>query len=336
MGSTGSVTAAAVPPPAVATGRARPRAIRTSCARGGDRCRAAPCEESRDDAEHGLFFRSVGWDDSAVPRNTLTTRCRGDTAAQYEVRGRVCRPCGVCSRVPADRSIARWHEGPTLAGSGGQGGRSMTVKAWVYEDYGSPDMLRFKEVEIPTPAGDDVAVRVQASELIASPRSPRSVRTASHGCRPIALSRRTRPLARRRGRDRLHRRDVRSRPDLRRRREQGGPHSVRALRRTLAPKRTLAAVGGSQHAGLFGPGGVAMRGKLVSPFVSQRIVPAEGNGNEADLVTLASMIKGKRCGAGDRTCLPTRGGSRRAPICRGRPPEGKGRRDGRRRAIRRG
>ncbi len=76
----------------------------------------------------------------------------------------------------------------------------------------------------------------------------------------------------------------------------GGTHSLRALRRTLTPRGTLAAVGGSQHGGLFGPGGVAMRGKVVSPFVSQRLVAVEGETNEADLATLAAMIE-----AGDVT-----------------------------------
>ena len=72
----------------------------------------------------------------------------------------------------------------------------------------------------------------------------------------------------------------------------GGTHSLRALRRTLTPKGTLAAVGGSQHGGLFGPGAVAMRGKVVAPFVSQRIVAVEGDSNPADLATLASLIEG--------------------------------------------
>ena len=76
----------------------------------------------------------------------------------------------------------------------------------------------------------------------------------------------------------------------------GGTHSLRALRRTLTAKGTLAAVGGSQHGGLFGPGGVAMRAKVVAPFVSQRLVPVEGESNEADLATLVAMIE-----AGDVT-----------------------------------
>jgi NADPH:quinone reductase-like Zn-dependent oxidoreductase len=70
----------------------------------------------------------------------------------------------------------------------------------------------------------------------------------------------------------------------------GGTHSLRSLRRMLTPRGTLAAVGGSQHGGLFGPGGIAMRGRLVSPFVSQRIVAVGGNSNEARLGTLAAMI----------------------------------------------
>ena len=71
----------------------------------------------------------------------------------------------------------------------------------------------------------------------------------------------------------------------------GGTHSLRSLRRTLTHGGTLAAVGGSQHGGLFGPGGIAMRGKLVGPFVSQRLVAVSGESNEADLATLAAMIE---------------------------------------------
>jgi NADPH:quinone reductase-like Zn-dependent oxidoreductase len=76
----------------------------------------------------------------------------------------------------------------------------------------------------------------------------------------------------------------------------GGTHSLRSLRRTLTRDGTLAAVGGSQHGGLFGPGTVAMRSKLVAPFVSQRLVGVEGESTTADLETLAAMIE-----AGDVT-----------------------------------
>jgi NADPH:quinone reductase-like Zn-dependent oxidoreductase len=76
----------------------------------------------------------------------------------------------------------------------------------------------------------------------------------------------------------------------------GGIHSLRSLRRTLAPRGTLAAVGGSKHGGLLGPGGVAIRGRLVSPFVSQRLVLVEGESTAADLETLATMVE-----AGDIT-----------------------------------
>jgi NADPH:quinone reductase-like Zn-dependent oxidoreductase len=76
----------------------------------------------------------------------------------------------------------------------------------------------------------------------------------------------------------------------------GGTHSLRSLRRTLTARGTLAAVGGSQHGGLLGPGAIAMRGKLVAPFVSQRLVAVGGEGNGADLATLAAMIE-----AGDVT-----------------------------------
>ena len=71
----------------------------------------------------------------------------------------------------------------------------------------------------------------------------------------------------------------------------GGTHSLRALRRTLSQNGTLAAVGGSQHGGLFGPGTVAIRGSLLSPFVSQRLVKVDGKVSTADLATLADMIE---------------------------------------------
>lgn len=71
----------------------------------------------------------------------------------------------------------------------------------------------------------------------------------------------------------------------------GGTHSVRALRRTLTRRGTLAAVGGSQHGGLLGPGSVMFRGALLSPLVSQRLTKVEGKGNGPDLETLASMIE---------------------------------------------
>lgn len=71
----------------------------------------------------------------------------------------------------------------------------------------------------------------------------------------------------------------------------GGTHSLSALRRTLTRRGTLASVGGSQRGGLLGPGGSGIRGALLSPFVSQRLVGASGKGNATDLETLAQMIE---------------------------------------------
>jgi NADPH:quinone reductase-like Zn-dependent oxidoreductase len=76
----------------------------------------------------------------------------------------------------------------------------------------------------------------------------------------------------------------------------GGTNSLRSLRRALTHDGTLAAVGGSQHGGLFGPGAVAMQSKLVAPFVSQRLVAVEGESTTADLEALGAMIE-----AGDVT-----------------------------------
>ena len=75
-----------------------------------------------------------------------------------------------------------------------------------------------------------------------------------------------------------------------------------ALRRTLAGRGTLAAVGGSQHGGLLGPGSVGIRGVLISPFVGQRLRSVVGKPNGPDLGTLATMIEeGKLTPVIDRT-----------------------------------
>jgi NADPH:quinone reductase-like Zn-dependent oxidoreductase len=71
----------------------------------------------------------------------------------------------------------------------------------------------------------------------------------------------------------------------------GGTHSLGALRRTLNRQGTLAAVGGSQHGGLLGPGSVGTRGALISPFVGPRLRSVAGKANGADLETLATMIE---------------------------------------------
>lgn len=70
----------------------------------------------------------------------------------------------------------------------------------------------------------------------------------------------------------------------------GGTHSLKALRRTLTPKGTLAGVGGSQHGGLLGPGSVGTRGAMLSPFVSQQLKSVGRKGNFTDLDTIADMI----------------------------------------------
>lgn len=70
----------------------------------------------------------------------------------------------------------------------------------------------------------------------------------------------------------------------------GGEHSLRALRRTLTPRGTLAAVGASGHGGLLGPGAVGARGALLSPFVRQRLVSVFDKPNAPDLATVAAMV----------------------------------------------
>ncbi len=82
----------------------------------------------------------------------------------------------------------------------------------------------------------------------------------------------------------------------------GGTHSLGKLRRTLNRQGTLAAVGGSQHGGLLGPGSIGTRGVLVSPFVGQRLRSVGSHSNGPDLETLATMIeKGELIPVIDRT-----------------------------------
>ena len=42
------------------------------------------------------------------------------------------------------------------------------MKAFVYTQYGSPDVLQFKEVEKPTPKEDEVLIKVHAASLTAN------------------------------------------------------------------------------------------------------------------------------------------------------------------------
>jgi NADPH:quinone reductase-like Zn-dependent oxidoreductase len=71
----------------------------------------------------------------------------------------------------------------------------------------------------------------------------------------------------------------------------GGTHSLGELRRTLNRQGTLAAVGGSQHGGLLGPGSIGTRGALLSPFVGQRLRSVAGKANGRHLESLAALIE---------------------------------------------
>jgi NADPH:quinone reductase-like Zn-dependent oxidoreductase len=43
----------------------------------------------------------------------------------------------------------------------------MNVKAIIYRDYGPPDVLRYEDIDKPTPAGHEVLIRVRAASLTA-------------------------------------------------------------------------------------------------------------------------------------------------------------------------
>ena len=105
----------------------------------------------------------------------------------------------------------------------------------------------------------------------------------------------------------------------------GGLHSLRALRRTLTHRGTLAGVGGSQRGGLLGPGSVMTRGALLSPFVSQRLISVTGKGNRPDLETLATMIDAGTVTPVIDRAYPNERGPRGDALPGGGAPEGQGR-----------
>jgi NADPH:quinone reductase-like Zn-dependent oxidoreductase len=46
--------------------------------------------------------------------------------------------------------------------------RTRTMKAWVYERYGSPDVLELRDIDVPTPKDDQVLVRVRVAGINAA------------------------------------------------------------------------------------------------------------------------------------------------------------------------
>jgi NADPH:quinone reductase-like Zn-dependent oxidoreductase len=88
----------------------------------------------------------------------------------------------------------------------------------------------------------------------------------------------------------------------------GGTHSLRALRKALTRRGTLASVGGSQRGGLLGPGG---RGKR------QGERPRPGDPGEDD--------RGERGGPGDRPRLSAGRNTRGDALSGRRSPQGQGR-----------
>ena len=72
-----------------------------------------------------------------------------------------------------------------------------------------------------------------------------------------------------------------------------GDRSLAKLRRPLTSRGTLVIVGGiaSARGGLLGPAAQVLRGALVSPFVSQRIVTVSWKPNSADLRFLAELME---------------------------------------------
>jgi len=71
-----------------------------------------------------------------------------------------------------------------------------------------------------------------------------------------------------------------------------GNRSLAELRRPLTSHGTLVIVGGiaSGRGGLLGPAAQVLRGALVSPFVSQRIVTVSWKPNSTDLRFLAELM----------------------------------------------
>ncbi len=83
-----------------------------------------------------------------------------------------------------------------------------------------------------------------------------------------------------------------------------GNHSLGSLRRALSPEGTLVLSGGgvSGDGSLFGPMGLLMRAKAVSPFVRQRVVVLTASTTREQLAALRELIEaGSVTPAIDRT-----------------------------------
>jgi NADPH:quinone reductase-like Zn-dependent oxidoreductase len=70
----------------------------------------------------------------------------------------------------------------------------------------------------------------------------------------------------------------------------GGMHSPSHCRRALTPKGRLVLSSGDSHGRWIGPMGRVIRAMLLSPFVSQTLVPLQAKRSKADLQTLAELI----------------------------------------------
>jgi NADPH:quinone reductase-like Zn-dependent oxidoreductase len=83
-----------------------------------------------------------------------------------------------------------------------------------------------------------------------------------------------------------------------------GNHSFAALRRALVPRGTLVVVGGIGGGGgrWLGPAAQIFKAVVLSPFVSQRLVPVYGRRSAEDLQVLKGLIEaGKVTPVIDRT-----------------------------------
>ncbi|MDQ6876317.1 MAG: zinc-binding dehydrogenase, partial [Candidatus Dormibacteraeota bacterium] len=78
--------------------------------------------------------------------------------------------------------------------------------------------------------------------------------------------------------------------------------SLRDYRRAMTPMGTLVIVGGPRGGALLGPLSRSLSALMVSPFVSQRLVPFLAHQEKADLVALKDLIEtGKLTPAMDRS-----------------------------------
>ena len=183
------------------------------------------------------------------------------------------------------------------------------MKAIVYHQYGSAEVLKCEEIEKPIHGDDEVLIRVRAASV--NPREWHFMRGAPYMIRIMTGLRRPRTTCL--GTDLAGQVEAVGRNYTQEDFTQGeqrydlifdcvGNRSFSACRRVLRSKGTLLIVGGSSKGNWLGPLLPLLKAIVMSPFVSQTLAPFLARRSKPDLITMKALLEaGKVLPVIDRT-----------------------------------